>query len=927
MTARGRDWGIEVPEISGAWPLVGRGDELGLALESLENRGGVVLAGASGVGKTRLAREVVAAASVDGARSQWVTGTRSAATVALGAFAHLVPGEALAMSEGQDRRAVILDAIVRAIGQHAEQGPAVVGVDDAHLLDDASATLVHLLATASATRVVVTVRSGEPTPDPVVALWKDEVALRIEVQPLSRLELAELLVATLGGTVDGATARRLFDVTRGNVLFLRELVAEGLSSGAFVDRAGVWGWDGPLQPGVRLRDLIAERLGALDDAERDALELVALGEPVSGSVVGRLVTDEVLRRLERRRLVEAGSVEGRVELRLGHPLFGDVLLHDTSPRRLDDCRRQLADAWEQEPSLGPDEVLRVATWRAAAGDHANPGVLLDGARRALVLGDNATGEWLARIAQAAVPSAGAGMLLGDALSSLGRHDEALDVWRAALELPGTKTERADVAAAIAGVFAWRLDQPEQARRVLRENAQRLRDPAALDLLTSHEALLASLGASTSSAAITIAQGELDRPGLSVGSRLRAQLSAAAGWVDAGAIDRAIDASQEALGVAIREELSGLAMYHAMTLAQALVLHGRLPEADALVEGGHEAALSSHADVARGAWCFLRGVLAVFRGRPKLAVAALRESDLLLGRFDYGLRRGVLIWLAMAEALRGEAAAAERALDDAQRTNRSRARLYDADWARARAWALVASGRLTAGEQASVEAADVAVRAERWTYEVLALHDRVRFGGLGAAEGAGSPGGAGGAAGAATVVGRLEELAEIVDGGLAAACAAHARALAAGDGAALDAAAVSFGGLGFDLFAAEAQAAAAEAHRAAGHKAAAHASAERARRLTDDCAGATTPRLRRLVTAGQPGALTRRERETAELAARGHTDREIADMLFLSIRTVHAHLRSAYAKLGVSGRGELVTALDVRPDTGPGPRAAPKTARK
>jgi DNA-binding CsgD family transcriptional regulator/tetratricopeptide (TPR) repeat protein len=867
---------------------VGRGDELTLARESLRRRGCVVLAGASGVGKTRLAREVLAASASGGAPLQWVAATRSAATVALGAFAHLVPGEALALGEGQDRRAVIFDAIVRAIEHHSAQGRPVVGVDDAHLLDDASATLVHLLVTAGAARVVVTVRSGEPTPDPVVALWKDELAVRIEVQPLSRLEVSELLGATLRGTVDGATARRLFDVTRGNALFLRELVDEGLASGALIEEAGVWRWDGPLRPGVRLRDLIAERLGTLDDTERDALELVALGEPLTGPAVGRLVPDDVLRRLERRRLVEVGRVDDRLEVRLAHPLFGDVLLHDASPRRIDDCRRQLADAWGDERSLGPDEILRVATWRAAVGDHSNPGVLYAGAHRALVLGDNVTGERLARISHAVAPSAASGMLLGDALSSLGRHDEALDVWQPALELPGTKAERAEVAAAIAGVVAWRLDRPDEARQVLRETAERLSDPVALDLLTSHEALMASLGAPTATAAIAIAQAELARPDLSVGSRLRAQLSAAAGWVDAGEIDRAIEATQEAMGVAMREQLSGLALYHAMTLAQSLVLAGRVSEADALVEMGHEASLTAHAEVARGAWCFLRGVLAVFRGRPHVAVATLRESDLLLGRFDYGLRRGILIWQGMAEALRGEAAAAERALEDAQRTNRSRARLYDADWARARAWMLAAAGKLT--------------DAERWTYEVLALHDRARFLGLG---GLGTPP-------AAAVVGRLEELAGKVDGRLAPACADHARALANGDGVALDAAAATFSELGFDLFAAEAQAAAAEAHTAAGQNAKAHASTERARRLATACVGSTTPLLRRVETAGQPGDLTRRERETAGLAARGHSDREIADMLFLSVRTVHAHLRSAYAKLGVSGRGELAAALDIPP---------------
>jgi DNA-binding CsgD family transcriptional regulator/tetratricopeptide (TPR) repeat protein len=888
-----------------AWPLVGRGDELTLAQESLRRRSCVVLAGAAGVGKTRLAREVLAASANSGPPPQWVAATRSAATVSLGAFAHLVPGESLAIGEGQDRRAVIFDAIVRAIDRHSAQGRPVMGVDDAHLLDDASATLVHLLVTAGAARVVVTVRSGEPTPDPVVALWKDEQALRIEVQPLSRLEVSELLGATLRGTVDGATARRLFDVTRGNALFLRELVDEGVASGALAEDAGVWRWHGPLRPGVRLRDLIAERLGALDEAERDALELVALGEPLIGPVLGRLVPDDVLRRLERRRVVDVGRVDGQLVLRLAHPLFGDVLLHDASPRRVDDCRRQLADAWGDETSLAPDEILRVATWRAGAGDHSNPGVLYAGAHRALVLGDNLTGEWLARIAHAAAPNAGTGMLLGDALSSLGRHDEALDVWQAALDLPGTKAEHAEVAAAIAGVVAWRLDRPDEARWVLHETAERLSDPVALDLLTSHEALLASLGAPTSTAAIAIAEAELARPDLSVGSRLRAQLSAAAGWVDAGEIDRAIETTQEAMGVAMREQLSGLALYHAMSLAQALVLSGRLSDADALVEVGHEASLTAHAEVARGAWCFLRGVLAVFRGRPHVAAARLRESDLLLGRFDYGLRRGILIWQGMAEALRGDAAAAERALDDAQHTNRSRARLYDADWARALAWTLVAGGQLTDAERAAIEATDVAVRADRWTYEVLALHDRARFHGLG---GRGT-----GASGSADVVRRLEELADRVDGRLAPACAEHARALAAGDGPALDAVAATFGELGFELFAAEAQAAAAEAHAAAGQKASAHASTDRARRMAAACVGATTPLLRRLGTAGQPGDLTRRERETAELAARGHSDREIADMLYVSVRTVHAHLRSAYSKLGVSGRGGLAAALDIPPD--------------
>lgn len=50
-----------------------------------------------------------------------------------------------------------------------------------------------------------------------------------------------------------------------------------------------------------------------------------------------------------------------------------------------------------------------------------------------------------------------------------------------------------------------------------------------------------------------------------------------------------------------------------------------------------------------------------------------------------------------------------------------------------------------------------------------------------------------------------------------------------------------------------------------------------------------------------GGLTRRELDVLRLVAEGLTDREVADALFLSVRTVHAHLRSIYAKLAVSSR--------------------------
>ena len=60
----------------------------------------------------------------------------------------------------------------------------------------------------------------------------------------------------------------------------------------------------------------------------------------------------------------------------------------------------------------------------------------------------------------------------------------------------------------------------------------------------------------------------------------------------------------------------------------------------------------------------------------------------------------------------------------------------------------------------------------------------------------------------------------------------------------------------------------------------------------------------------PGQLTFREAEIADLAARGMSNRQIAEHLFISKRTVDAHLDHIYAKLAISSRVELLNALQL-----------------
>lgn len=134
-------------------------------------------------------------------------------------------------------------------------------------------------------------------------------------------------------------------------------------------------------------------------------------------------------------------------------------------------------------------------------------------------------------------------------------------------------------------------------------------------------------------------------------------------------------------------------------------------------------------------------------------------------------------------------------------------------------------------------------------------------------------------------------------------AAHADALARGDGPALDEVAGRLERRGFLLFAAEAYAQAVRAHR---DPSAARTARTRAAALTRRCEGARTPALSGLVL----GELTARQRQIVTLAAAGLSNRQIAERLTLSVRTVGNHLYGAYTRLGAGDRGALTWLMEL-----------------
>lgn len=82
------------------------------------------------------------------------------------------------------------------------------------------------------------------------------------------------------------------------------------------------------------------------------------------------------------------------------------------------------------------------------------------------------------------------------------------------------------------------------------------------------------------------------------------------------------------------------------------------------------------------------------------------------------------------------------------------------------------------------------------------------------------------------------------------------------------------------------------------------------------------RPRRALLRG-PGALTPRERQIAELAAAGRSNREVAEAIFVTVRNVEFHLTRAYDKLGIDGREGLARALSAA-SPAPSPDPPPVT---
>lgn len=868
------------------WPLTGRDSSLAelRSLRDDKSIRSVIVAGHPGIGKSRLAHTFADELEARGAMVVRVLATRAAASLPLGAFTITSP---IARNLGATAPEAAIAQAADALEETANGRELIVFVDDAHHLDDLSAALILHLATTGKAFVIGTMRVDESCPDAVTALHKEWFGQYFDLAPLDASGIEELLTRYLDGLIEPPTARVLIQRSDGNVLYLIELVTGLLADGTLDNSQGAWRLTREIAPPTRLITLIADRLVGLSGLENDALALISLGEPLRNDALPREISISTLEALEQRRLITIDT-ENRLALRLAHPLYGDVIRQSIGALRRRRLLTQLVEGAERIGSDDPDDLLRIALWRLESDDIGEPGIFI---KASGIAKDRWDFPLAFRLASTALERGGgheAAVAVAELDFLLRRHDECEE------RLPGLIAETAEEAERFR-LVALRMDNLMWGSGAIPQ-ALEVAKAAEADFTNLH--IADQLAGKRANAHFILGEMapviELLDPILSerdiAEQRVLSRTILALALAVCGDFDRAWFFLNNAPADLVTNPDPGAwpAWYMQFTECFVLYMEGRPNDLIELAQRMHADALATNdhwAEAVFSMWTGLglglRGDIAQAATWSARAVHMLRSSPppspmfITIAGADYVFHRALL----------GE-------IDQAITEDQMRGPISEVGgmrtwWNRAHAWLSVAQGDLLAARKILVESGESFAEYDSPTRRMGSLHDLARIGY------------------AKEAVALIEGLDTTVGSGWGDVVTGYIRANAEGDGEALLACSEAFERRGTILYAAEAAADAAVAFGRVADGTKATAAHRRAQSLSATIGDPRTPALAPISTRM---SLTKAERNIANLAASGMSDREIAESLTISVRTVSNTLGRVYAKLGLAGRQDLSGAL-------------------
>ncbi|CAN5527493.1 LuxR family transcriptional regulator [soil metagenome] len=842
-----------------------RGHEAGLIAEALRDRG-VLLTGPAGIGKTRLLADALAAAVGTGYRVASMTANSAISAVPFGALMSLID-ETRAASQPIDQ------ALAVRRGIH-ERGIEVLAIDDAHLLDSASAGVVYELA-ASGLAVAVTVRSGSPVPDAISLLVKDRGVLLHEVRPLRADEVAVLAGAGLGGEVDAGLVRELADRSGGNPLALRVLISEGVESGSIVSSAGSWRLRGPLPVAREIVELMRAPVERLSSAARDAAEQVALADGLSPAVLLSLADAAVIDEAESGGVLDLGDPS---MVRVGHPLIRDALL-----AMLPTLRRR-AQLGRLIAALGRSELtvdrVAVARWRMELGEQVAVPELMELADVVLP-NDPATSQLLLR---AAVEHGGgwpASLRLAEVLAHQHQVDDSLAILEAMDKAELDPAALLAVELTRAFVLTMPAQQAPAALRLLSEVRDRAGTSPMLEAVTATALWLSGRLAESKARALSV-----------VSDRVAPREARAHASLTAASLD--VYDGNEREFAAHFAELRELMHNEVNTLPEGeeacLLLDANAPlystldrvEVQDRAKAGYARQLARGDDGNRAQYASILARASLLAGDADEAVRLHREAAGARGVWSSSnlpFNRSHRVQALVLAGRQSEAEEVARALDDDPRNP-----YLEAEARVAAAAILAGRGQLRAAAETAAAAARL-MPSGAAGIAALAWYEALRYGHpLAPAE--------------------FLSVAAAFPGPARAAQRAQALAVSRRDPVALEDAARGLLDAGLGGFAADAMVTAIRLYERTHDQVSVAHARERLRFIQAQLSKYDSPVARGL---DRP-ALTERESEIARLAALGGSDREIAESLQIGVRTVETHLSRVYGKLGVGGRDELGVVL-------------------
>lgn len=860
--------------------LVGRNTELAALTTSIEKGAGAVLFGPAGIGKTRLALE---SANRSKRKVWWMAVAADSEAIPYGAFHPLIPelGDAL-VSEGP---AIALSLIRRKLSE--ETSPPLLIVDDAHHLDQSSAATVHTIAKDRQTRVVATVRDGEQVPRAITALWKDLGLERMEIRPLDRKDADSLALLLLGGGADGRTLSQIWKMSRGHPLELRELILAAQETGLLSHVDNVWTLNGSFQATSRLVELVEDRLGRLEEEERFAAESLAYGEPLDIQLLLAVSKPGVIDRLERANVIRVlTSGATATQATLAHPLYGEVLRSTLPATRRSILASTLAQAAAQDGAQKPDP-LRVATWRLESGE-ASAEELENAAMSAV---RRMAWDLALRFGTASLELAPSYMghgCVAAALAELGDPQQAEAHLLKARELVNDPAMLAWNTISLADVWFYHGGRMEDALELVRKEAARTTDPEIRDELVSALAINLMMYGNIQEV-VDLSRDVLESSESSSTARLMALVASTSAdglRLRPGEVHSAVEAAMPLVEENRHRFANAEDTLHIALCVAALAAGDLAAARDTVTDRLHLALESDRGDLP-GMWTLYQGLLLLYEGAARQSYETQLESLLLLDRYDSWLSTPLaLVGAAHAAAVMSNANDARRHIGglapEMREIPRVRSRVAHVE-------ALLTSIEegMTAGATAALAAGDRAAEDDHLLWAVEGWHLAVRLG---------SP---------HLVTERLAVTAVERPGTVASLYHAHVRALMSEDPAALEEVVRNFDRAGFKLFAAETACQICGIHRRRDEANLARRAAVMARELLPEGSGASTPPFAELPDVVP---LTKREREVALLAAGGMTSKEIAERLYISVRSVDNHLSRVYTKLGISGRSDLSSVL-------------------